>query len=334
MEYVLNPLLPTINPNFKGNPLVKGRFVHPDYPFRPDFRKLFKWQLSTNPQKKEKKLDTWKLQVIHNKDFLNKKEDMIVWLGHATFFIRIGGIHLLTDPIFYGMPLVPRLIGLPIAPHKIVGLDYILLSHGHFDHLDKKSMVLLYQKNKAELLTSLQLGKIVKRWIPNLQCQEAGWYQQYVLKNKDIEIFYLPARHWFRRSMNDTNRTLWGSFVIRHQEKTIFFGADSGYGTHFAEISSLFPKIDICIMGVGAYKPSYMMQESHTSPHEAVQAFNEMVEIAHGNKTKTLIPMHYGTYDLADEPLGEPQRILLKLKHEGKIKGNLKILSLGEEMII
>lgn len=331
MQYLLNPELSTINPDFKGNLFDGKKFIHPDYPFNPDFRKVLKWQFSANPQRQEKKADPWALEVIPNETFWQSKEDMIVWLGHATFFIRLGGVSMLTDPIFYSMPLVPRLSKLPLSPEKIKGLDYILLSHGHFDHLDKKSLRLLYQSNQAELLTSLQLGTLVKQWIPTLQYQEAGWYQQFRIENRGIEIFYLPARHWFRRSTNDTNRTLWGSFVIRSAHRTIYFGADSGAGSHFAEISQLFPEIDVCIIGAGAYKPSYMMQESHTSPQEAVQLFNEMV--AHApHKHKTLIPMHYGTYDLADEPLGEPHRVLQKLEQEKQINGTLKLLKVGEEM--
>ena len=331
MEYLLNTQLRSIKPDFKGNPFDGNKFIHPDYPFNPDFRKVLKWQFSKNPQRKEKKEDTWKLNIIPNEDFLHAKEDMIVWLGHATFFIRLNGVSMLTDPIFYSIPpLVPRLSALPLAPEKIKGLDYILLSHGHFDHLDKKSLQLLYKSNKAEMLTSLKLGAIVQKWIPNLQVQEAGWYQQYKTEKKGIEIFYLPARHWFRRSMNDTNQTLWGSFVIRSAQKTIYFGADSGAGNHFEEISQLFPHIDVCMIGVGAYKPSYIMEESHTSPHEAVQLFNGMVAVS-DKKNKTLIPMHYGSYDLADEPLGEPYRVLQNLEKEKQIRGSLKLLDVGEE---
>lgn len=338
MEYLSNPLLTTIKADFKGNPFHKGKFIHPDYPFDPDFGKVLKWQTSKNPQRKEKKNDDWKLTVLESEYIFESKDDMIVWLGHATFFIRLNGVSMLTDPIFYGMPFVPRLSALPFQPSKIENLDYLLLSHGHFDHLDKKSLKLLYKKNQAEILTTLRLGNIVKKWLPKAQYQEAGWFQQYQLRDKGIEVFLLPARHWFKRGLTDTNTTLWGSFIIRSASKTIYFGADSGYGNHFIEIAKLFPEIDVCMLGVGAYKPSFMMSESHTSPDEAVQIFNEMsavsIEFAPPNmpfpKIKTLIPMHYGTYDLADEPLGEPFRALKQLESSEKIQGKLAMLAVGE----
>ena len=98
---------------------------------------------------------------------------------------------------------------------------------------------------------------------------------------------------------------------------------DSGYNTHFKEIASFFPDIDICLMGVGAYKPSYMMKTSHTSPEQAVHAFHDL----HG---KTFVPMHYGTFDLADEPLGEPYRLLKDMEVKKEIHEKVKLLKIGE----
>lgn len=102
---------------------------------------------------------------------------------------------------------------------------------------------------------------------------------------------------------------------------------DSGYNTHFAEIASFFPDIDYCLMGVGAYKPSYMMKTSHTSPEDAVKAFHDI-------KGKTFIPMHYGTYDLADEPLGESLRKLNEMNGKGEIRGRFLAPVIGETILL
>ena len=128
----------------------------------------------------------------------------------------------------------------------------------------------------------------------------------------------MPVRHWNRRGLLDFNKTLWGSFIIRHNGTNIYFAGDTSMGDHFYETANMFPEIDYCLLPVGAYKPENIMQDAHLSPQEAYEAF----KILGG---KRFIPMHFGTYDLGDEPLGEPQRIL-----ETYADKNTKILKVGE----
>jgi L-ascorbate metabolism protein UlaG (beta-lactamase superfamily) len=121
------------------------------------------------------------------------------------------------------------------------------------------------------------------------------------------------------------NETLWGSMMIQTGSRDIFFGGDSGYCDYPKQIAALFPSIDIAMIGVGAYTPDYMMQDVHTNPSEAVQVIHDL-RAAH------FIPMHYGTYDLADEPMGEPERILVDLNDNKQIIADLHIMSPGELM--
>jgi L-ascorbate metabolism protein UlaG (beta-lactamase superfamily) len=123
--------------------------------------------------------------------------------------------------------------------------------------------------------------------------------------------------------LGDTNKTLWGGFVFKSKDKTVYFGGDSGYGNHFKMIGELFPNIDVAMIGAGAYAPHWFMSPNHQDPKNAAQAFND-------TKAKTLIPFHYGTFDLADEPLSEPEKILTQLESEGHIHKSLKIMKLGE----
>ena len=127
--------------------------------------------------------------------------------------------------------------------------------------------------------------------------------------------------------MGDANERLWGAFVLKSKDKTIYFGGDSGYGSHFKEVATLFPNIDVAMIGAGAYSPRWFMSPNHQDPEHAVQAFNE-------TKAKIMIPFHYGTFDQADEPLSEPERILRQLEKEGKINQKLKILSIGEKLLV
>ncbi len=123
--------------------------------------------------------------------------------------------------------------------------------------------------------------------------------------------------------MFDINTTLWGGFMIQSKGKCIYFSGDSGYGSHFGDIGKLFHNIDVALIEAGAYAPTWFMSQHHQDPDHAVKAFHDV-------GAKTFIPFHYGTFDSADEPMGEPIQKLTKLSIEGKIKNEIKILKLGE----
>lgn len=314
-EYTDNPQLNYVELSFdwKGTPVDhRGRFVNHEYPFVDSIKELLRWQLMKNPQKEEKVRDTWRLDVVSEDRFLNNQADCIVWLGHASFFIRIAGRSLLIDPVLFDLPLIKRRSELPLAPDRLRGLDYILVSHDHRDHCDAKSLELLAANNpQVTFLTGLGLGTLLKTFTRGQEIQAAGWYQQYKA-TEDLQICYVPSRHWGRRYWSDTNCNLWGGFVIQGGGKTIYFGGDSGYGSHFGDIGKTFPSIDYFIGGIGAYKPEFFMGQSHTSPLDAMRAFEDA-------GARWMIPMHYGTFDLSDEPLGDPIRVLKKAKEQEKI---------------
>lgn len=326
--YRNNPKLKTILPDWKGNPVVSGRYIDPNKRFTGSFFKAIKWQLSKKEKRDEKRADTWRLAVRKGNDFLNIKDNCIVWLGHATFYMQLNGVRIITDPLFGRISgVVPRRSDLPCLPNELKNIDYVLLSHAHRDHCDSTSLKQLAANNKFTLLTSLGTGQMVANWIDDLHFQEAGWYQQYELKEHNLRITYLPAQHWSNRFGWDTNRFLWGSFMIEADGLCIYFGGDSGYCNYPKQIAELFPNIDIAMIGVGAYTPSFMMKDVHTDPYEGVQMFHDL-------KAKALIPMHYGTFDLADEPLGEPYRVLKQLESKGKINGTLRMPDVGECLTI
>ncbi len=319
-ETVLNSELEVIKPDWKGNLKIDGEFVNFEQKDRQITPwEIFKWKvMSKNPQVAEKKADTFQLQLIEGNDWIDSERDMIVWLGHASFFIRLGGYTFITDPVFYDMSFIKRHVGIPCQAQQMTGIDYILLSHGHRDHFDKKSIENLFKANPGiEALLPLENSSFFRK--KNIKYQEAGWYQKYKTDD-EIEVFFLPAKHWNRRGLLDFNKTLWGSFIIRNKGKTIYFAGDTSFGDHFDKIGKMFPDIDYCLLPVGAYKPEGIMKEAHLSPWEAAEAFKIM-------KAKTFVPMHFGTYDLADEPLGEPQRVI-----EGFKDQRIKILKVGEVM--
>ena len=201
----------------------------------------------------------------------------------------------------------------------------LLLSHGHRDHLDEKSVKLLAGQNpQMRALSSLRMGPLLRGMAPGLPVQEAGWWQQYDLgPAHPLEIYYLPAAHWHRRGLTDTNEVLWGSFLIRAAGRLIYFMADTAFADHFEQIEKQFGPLDIVLLPIGAYKPSFMMQKSHVNPHEAARAANVL-------RAGHVVPMHHGTFDLSDEPASEALRQLTEIAAGGMLRGELHAPAVGE----
>jgi L-ascorbate metabolism protein UlaG (beta-lactamase superfamily) len=305
-----NKLLPFIKPNWNGNPVdKKNHYLNLDGVSERTFGEMLQWQTNRKKAKQIKKNQFTNVVVEKNNSFLQSVSDGITWLGHCTFLITINGKNIITDPVLYSLPLVKRHTKLPCSVSEMNTIDYILLSHNHRDHCDKKSMIQLCKQNpNAIVLTSLMLEPQLRYWRITNKIQEAGWYQTYNIA-EDFKIHLLPAKHWARRKLHDTNRMLWGSFMIENKVSKIYFGGDSGLGEHFAEIATLFPNIDYCLLGIGAYEPNWFMHTSHTSPQDAVKAMQLL-------QAKYMIPMHYGTFDLSDEQLQEPLLEINKMKNE------------------
>lgn len=322
VQYLKNPKLQTIRTDWQGNPYYKKRFRYPEDSFKPEWNNFFKWMRQGNPQRKEKNRDQWRPVIHQGLDWLSRKDDFLIWMGHASFIIQLEGIRLLIDPVFFKLPLVARFVYLPYPVKLIKDLDYILISHDHRDHCDEKTIKTLLRNNQPKkILTSLNMSTVIRNWVNGTPIEEAGWYQTF--ETEKVRITYLPSMHWCRRGLNDFNYQLWGSFMIEGGGKTIYFGADSGPGKHFAEVGNLFPSIDIAILGIGAYKPAYMMQKIHTSPIQAKEAFDQL-------GAKKMIPMHYGTMDLSNEPISEPYHHIQHLFAESEEKDRLVLLGVNE----
>ncbi len=248
---------------------------------------------------------------------LDREEDFIVWLGHATFLIQLGGIRILTDPVFGAIPMTPRLIPFPIDPGALKP-DVILISHGHYDHLDLKSLASLGAADGSiPILLPSGLARYLK---PGADTTELGWYEHREIKG--MVIAALPASHWHRRGVRDFNRALWCSFLIEQGDERIYFAGDSALDGHFEEIHERIGSPSLTLMPIGAYLPEFVMRSNHMNPEEALEASRRL-------GAPRMIPYHYGTFKLSDEPIGEPE-VWIKRLASAERALQIDVLDVGE----
>lgn len=305
-----NPSLPFIKEGWTGNALnEKNQYINLDGPGERGYADLFKWQSQHNPLKSLKKNQQPGVDVVQNNQLTKNTEDGFTWLGHASFLFTLSGKHFIVDPVLYGVGPIKRYTAFPCDVATLKNIDFILLSHNHRDHADKESMQQLCALNPtAIILTGLGIGELLCSWKITNPIIEAGWYQPYSI-DADVTITYLPAKHWNRRGLTDMNTMLWGSFMLQSATHTLYFGADSGLGVHFSEISELFPPIDYSFLGIGAYKPEWFMHTAHTSPADVLVAHQQL-------RSKQIVPMHHATFDLGDEPIFYPKQQLIELSNQ------------------
>ncbi|MGO0060102.1 MBL fold metallo-hydrolase [Brevibacillus fluminis] len=251
----------------------------------------------------------------------NRTKTTITWMGHSTFLIQMNGLAILTDPVWARrMGFAKRLTepGWPLA--ELPEIEIVVISHGHYDHLDFPTLRQL--KGNPHFFVPVGLKRLfAKKGYANVT--ELSWWE--AVQHKDLELHFVPAQHWTRRTPFDTNTSHWGGWVLRRAGETLYFVGDTGYFRGFAEIGSRFD-IDIALVPIGAYEPEWFMGVSHMTPEEAVQGFLDM-------RAKTFIPMHYGAYRLADDTGPEAlARLLAAWEKAALPKERLRVLAIGETL--
>jgi len=258
--------------------------------------------------KKERLVPTDPIPTIKtNLMALDRTKDIVVWLGHSSYFIQLGGKRIMIDPVLssYASP-VPFLNksfgGTNIyTPEDIPEIDYLLISHDHWDHLDYPTITALKPKIK-NIITGLGVGAYFEQWgFENKQIHEADWFSTIELE-KDFVIHVLPARHFSGRLLT-RNKTLWTGFAIETTGRCIFYSGDSGYGPHFKKIGDMFNGFDLVIMENGQYDKSWPY--IHMMPEEVGKAAENL-------KGKALLAGHLGKFAIANHPWDEPLKRITK----------------------
>ena len=289
--------------------LSDGTFRNPEGSPIRDMK--FNWSYKIfNKEKKKLDMNVPKDHVIEKDKVLkslkdNQNNDYIFWIGHATFLIKLGNTTIITDPVFEKNmgPLIfgpKRFVDPAINLNELPKIDLFLLTHNHYDHLSTRT-IQRFPYKKAKVATALKLGKYFRKNGFN-DVVELDWYDE--IKINDIKITFVPAVHWSKRSLWDTNKTLWGSFLIEYKDKKFFFACDTGYGGIYKELGEKYGPIDLSFINIGAYNfypmaPKKDKSIYHTNPEEALNIGQDL-------KSKKVLGMHWGTVVLSLEPIMEP----------------------------
>ncbi|MEE4146874.1 MAG: MBL fold metallo-hydrolase [Halieaceae bacterium] len=227
----------------------------------------------------------------------------VTWIGHATPLVQMEHVTFLTDPTWSNRPSPVPLLG----PSRYVEpgleiddlppIDFVVISHNHYDHLDLPTLKTLAKRN-PETLFYVPLGNAALLREQGIdKVEELDWGQTAVYKGATIHC--LPSQHWSKRSLTDDHKALWSSWAVTGSERRFYFAGDTGYFSGFQAIGSRLGPFDLVALPIGAYAPRAMMSESHMNPEEALLAAIDL-------RASRAVAIHFGTFDLSDEPLAEP----------------------------
>jgi N-acyl-phosphatidylethanolamine-hydrolysing phospholipase D len=266
----------------------------------------------------------------------------VTWIGHATVLAQMGGLTLLTDPIFstraspvgFAGPQRHQPPGIPLD--ALPRIDVVLASHNHYDHLDEASIQALFEQAGGPPLFVVPLG--LKGWLAERgvhSAVELDWWDHH--RVGDVDVALVPAQHWSGRGLNDRMKTLWGGFAVFASDCHLFYAGDTGYSRDFDDIRDRFAEqqtpnagggFDIALLPIGAYEPRWFMAEQHVNVHEAMKIHRDL-------SAKRSLGVHWGTFELTDEALDEPPKALAAIRAaEGVREEEFFVLAIGETRIV
>ncbi len=234
---------------------------------------------------------------------LDNNSNFAVWIGHSSVLLKIAGKYILTDPVFSNYPSpfslrhLQRFQPPPISIENLPDIDIVIISHDHYDHLDRPSIEKLKDKT-AHFITPLAVGDYLREWgVSDSKITELDWWES---TTKDgFTITATPARHGSGRGISEDNTTLWASFVVTSANFNLFYSGDTGMMPTFKEIGNKYGPFDLTMIQLGAYSENWPYV--HMTPEEAI----EVHKMVYGSK---LLPVHWGTFNLAYHAWDEPLR--------------------------
>ncbi len=299
-----------------------GEFVNLEGEYESDIWAALKWQIFDNNRK------PWpeNVEVTKRPAMVERSvEPRLTFVTHSTFLLQVDNINILFDPVFsdrvspFQWIGPQRVIENPVDKEDIPKVDFIFISHDHYDHLDYNSLTYFKDRDNPTIYAGLEVGKVDR----DLDIVEMAWWDE--VKTENYQFVFTPCQHFSGRGLFNRNETLWGGFYIKVGDFKVYFGGDTGYSSHFMAVKERFKdqgQIDLAILPIGAYEPQWFMSYIHVNPSEAVQAHIDL-------DPKLSVSMHWGTFQLSDEARMEPVEDLKKALEEKQVD-NFYVIDFGE----
>jgi L-ascorbate metabolism protein UlaG (beta-lactamase superfamily) len=263
----------------------------------------------------------------------NKADVTVTWLGHATALWQVGGLNILTDPHFTerASPLPfagpKRLTKLPVALADLPRIDVVVISHNHYDHLDRPSVLALNKQAGGPPLFIVPLG--MDLWLKHegiTNVQRLDWWDSREVGGAKVTL--VPVQHWSARSLFDRHETLWGGYVVQAGGYSMFYAGDTGYSPDFRDIGARFGSFDFAQIPVGCSDPRWFMKSQHVDADEAMQIHLDV-------KSRFSLGVHWGVFRLCDDPIDTPLDTLPKARARHNVPdATFALFALGETRVL
>ncbi|WII73859.1 MBL fold metallo-hydrolase [Bdellovibrio sp. 22V] len=261
----------------------------------------------------------------------NKAHNTLTWVGHATSLVQVEGVNILMDPMFseraspvsFAGP--KRLAPLPFALAELPPIDVVMVSHGHYDHMDLPTLRELQKRGEGKTMFLVPLGDAELMRSEGLtNVQELDWWEEVKIQN--ISLVFTPAQHWTQRKLFSRNQSLWGGWLVKAPSLKLLYTGDTGYSKDFRDIHDKWGDIDVALIPIGAYEPRWFMKQQHVNPAEAIQIHQDL-------HAKLSIGVHWGTFRLADETMLAPLEDLHKALEQRRLgPESFRVLKHGETL--
>lgn len=312
------------NPDFKpdrAHHTSEGFQNLPGGKDKPGFDAFLKWQWerwgSELPLQYAERVPRVPLQPAQLEE--RKLGWQMTWLGHASVHLQVDGLQILIDPVLSGRASPFESMGpkahnpSPLPLQKLPRVDLVLISHNHYDHLDERTVRALAAQagGPPTFIVPLGVDRYLRDWgvtsVVSMDWLDTRTFKLPLREASSLTLEMIPAHHWSRRTIWDTNKTLWGGFRLQTQEMNLVYTGDTGYSTIYKSMAKKWPPIDWLLVPVGCYEPRWFMGAQHVDPAEAQQIASDL-------GAKNAIGVHWGVFRLCDEPVEQPLEDLRKVQ--------------------